>query len=298
MAKDKNNENLTDLNSYKSKDNVSLGEMNFGLWLSEHRALLTRLVIIFLIVLSAVLFIYSAYQYFLYYQSNQNVQITDDNNLLSPRNLITDLKIESPQFFKNGDKYDLMVKVANPNDKFTSSFDACFNLNGQDFNCTKAFVLPGSSKYIFALGQDVKGDIRSVSFSSKNIVWQRLDAHAIPVWNDFLAARQNFAYTDINFYSINDPNYINQSNGNILEFNAKNLGSYSYYDVPLNIILYEGSQVVSINSYIVQNFLSGETRNVKIFWPGNFRNIRIEIVPDLNILDDSVYLKYQGEKTT
>ena len=63
---------------------------------------------------------------------------------------------------------------------------------------------------------------------------------------------------------------------------------------PLNIALFDGDQLVSVNKYILQNFVSGEKRNIKISWPGNYRNIRAKIIPDINILDNSVYLKYQG----
>ena len=104
----------------------------------------------------------------------------------------------------------------------------------------------------------------------------------------------NFSFTDISFYGINDSNYINQNNGNILEFNVQNLSAYGYYEAPLNIALFEGPQIVSVNTYVLQNFISGEKRNIKINWPGSYKDVRVEIMPNINILDDSVYLKYQG----
>lgn len=298
MPKDKNYEQGIDLKKYQSENNVSLSEMNIGLWLSEKRDFLTRLLIIFLILVSAGFFIYSAYQYFIYFKNGSDKAPLVDNNVVSPRNLITDLKIDPPQFFKNGNQYDLTVKITNPNDKFSANFDACFNLSGNEFTCAKAFILPSETKYVFALAKEVKDDVKTLSFNAKNIAWQRIDAHTIPSWTDFSAARLNFAFADINFYSIADGNYNVQNSGNILEFNAKNLSSYSYYDLPLNIALFDGAQLVSVNVYHLQNFLSGETRNIKINWPGNYRNIRAEIVPDLNILDDAVYLKYQGSTTS
>ena len=298
MPKDKNNIGELDLKKYQTKDSVSLNEMNFGLWFAEKRAFLMRLLITSLIFLSAVFFIFSAYQYYIYYINKGSDLPAVDNNLISPRNITTDLKIESPQFFKNGDRYDLIVQVANPNDKFSANFDACFNLSGNEFTCQKTFILPSETKYVFSLGKEVKDNIRTLSFSVKNINWQRVDSHAIPDWTDFLKTHLNFAYSDISFYNINDSNSNIENGSNILEFNAKNLGAYSYYDFPLNIAIFEGDQLVGVNVYHLQNFLGGETRNVKINWPGNFNNIHAEIVPDLNILDDRVYLKYQGSQTS
>ena len=62
MPKDKNNIGELDLKKYQTKDSVSLNEMNFGLWFAEKRAFLMRLLITSLIFLSAVFFIFSAYQ--------------------------------------------------------------------------------------------------------------------------------------------------------------------------------------------------------------------------------------------
>lgn len=297
MEKDKNREGELDLKKYQERDSVSLRGMNIGLWLSEKRTLLTRLLIIFLIALSAVFFIVSAYQYFIYFINGEDEAPLVDNNLVSPRNITTDLKIEAPQFFKNGERYDLIVRITNPNDKFSANFDACFNISGHEFVCQSAFILPSETKYVFSLGKEITEDISTLSYSTKNIGWQRIDAHTIPVWADFSAERLNFAYADINFYGITDADS-NRSSGNILEFNAKNLSAYSYYDLPLNIALFEGTSLVSVNIYHLQNFLSGETRNVKINWPGDYRNVRVEIIPNLNILNEAVYLKYQGSKTS
>jgi hypothetical protein len=294
MLKDKNYGEEIDLKKYQSDNNVSLQNMNIGLWLSEKRTLFVRLIIIFLILLSAWFFIYSAYQYFTYYVEAPEKAPIDNNNLASPRNLINDLKIDSPQIFKNGETYDLVVKISNDNDKFSANFDSCFNLGGKEFSCTKSFILPSESKYIFVLGKEIKDDIKTLTYNNKNISWQRIDAHAISDWTEFSSSHLNFSFTDINFYSINDSNYISQSNGNILEFNVQNLSAYGYYEAPLNIALFEGSQLVSVNTYVLQNFTSGQKRNIKINWPGNYRDVRIEIIPNINILDDSVYLKYQG----
>lgn len=293
MPKDKNYDHGIDLKKYQAEDSVGLREMNIGLWLSEKREFLMRLLIIFLIMVSAGFFIYSAYQYFIYFRSSSDKTPLTENTVVSPHNIIADLKIDAPQFFRNGAQYDLTVKITNPNDKFGALFDACFNLSGTEFTCAKSFILPGETKYVFALAKEVKDDVKTLSFNAKNISWQRIDTHNIPDWNAFSASRLNFAFADISFYSLADAGG-GEKSGNILEFNAQNLSPYSYYDLPLNIALFDGAQMLSVNVYHLQNFLSGETRNIKINWPGNYRNIRAEIVPDLNILDNAVYLKYQG----
>jgi len=297
MLKDKNFGDEVNLKKYQGEDNVSLRNMNIGLWLSEKRQILTRSLIVFLILISVCLFVFSAYQFFIYFKNGSDQSTLIENNLVSPRNIIKELKIESPQYYKSGDKYDFIVKVTNENEKFSAKFQACFNLSGNNFSCTDSFILPSETKYIFDIGNDVQTDIKTLSFEIKNTAWQRFDVHSIPNWNNFYLSRLNFTFSDILFYNINDTDSSNRGS-NILEFNTLNNSSYSYYDLPLNIALYEGSQLVSVNIYHLQNFLSGEKRNIKINWPGDYRNVRVEIIPNINILDDSVYLKYQGVKAS
>ena len=173
MTKDKNYEDEIDLKQYQSDNNVSLQNMNIGLWLSEKRALFVRLLILVLILLSVWFFVYSAYQYFTYYiETPENTP--ENNNLLSPRNLISDLKINSPRFFKSGDKYDLVVEISNDNDKFSANFEACFNLDDRAPICEQSFILPSESKYIFILGQDIKNDVKNLTYSNQNVSCREL----------------------------------------------------------------------------------------------------------------------------
>jgi hypothetical protein len=298
MSKDKNFDQGINLEKYQDNNNVSLRNMNIGLWLSEKRALFTRIIIIFLICLSAIFFIYSAYQFYIYYNDNSEDNLTVDNGINIPRNNVSELKIEAPRYFKSGDKYDLVAKVTNSNPKFSANFEACFSLGGQELTCANSFILPNETKYIFALGKEIKGDIKTLSYANKNLTWLRVDPHTIPNYESFYADRLNFAYSDINFYNIVDSTYNTKNNGNILEFKAKNLSAFSYYDVPLNIALFNGSDLISVNYYHLQNFLSGETRSININWPGDYSNVRVEIYPNLNILNEAIYLKYQGTKTS
>jgi len=82
-----------------------------------------------------------------------------------------------------------------------------------------------------------------------------------------------------------------------LEFKITNQTAYAYYEAPLQILLYSGSELVGVQTYSVNNFLAGEKRNVNLSWPGGLQTVsRTEVKPNINILDDDVYLKYQGEK--
>jgi len=295
MKKDKNYQDDLDLKNYQDPGNVSLREMNFGLWLSENRQRITKAIIIFLILLSAGFFIYSSYNYFIYFFGGQAEKLTEETTLSSPRNLVADMEISPLNIFKVEERFDLAIKLKNPNDKFLANFDYCFLQGGIEIKCAQGFILPSEEKYILALGQEINNDQGEVTFKIKNLFWQRINSHQIANWNDFSNQHLNFAFADINFSTLTDSGLMEKVSLNTLEFTIKNLSPYSYYEVPLDIMLYSGSELVGVHQYLVNEFLTGESRNLKITWPGNLALVnRTEIKPRINIIEDSLYIKYQG----
>ena len=62
--------------------------------------------------------------------------------------------------------------------------------------------------------------------------------------------------------------------------------------MPLIIVLSKNNQVIGINQYEINEFLSLDSRQVKITWVGNIgQPDKIDVLPDVNIMDQSVYLK-------
>jgi hypothetical protein len=295
MEKNKNYSREKDLKKYQDSDSVSLREMNFGLWLAENRRRITKAIIIFLILLSAGFFLYSSYGYFIYFFGDNSEQLAEEISLLSPRNIVSTLEISPLKILALDSTLDLAVLLKNPNDKFLAKFDYCFLRAETEVNCAAGFILPGEEKYILALGQKIPDTPGEWSFKIKDIFWQRINAHQIPDWNEFLSSRLNFSFADLNFSSGNSSGLSEKVSLNSLEFTVKNLSPYSYYEVPLDIMLYNGSELVGVNRYLLNDFLTGTSRNVKITWPGRLAAVnRTEIKPRINIIEDSVYLKYQG----
>lgn len=299
MSKDKNNHEI-DLSKYKDPSGISIKEMNFGLWLSENRKKITKIVIFFLIALSAFFFIYSSYNYLMYFLNSQDEKNSTasfiNSNIASQRDVAANLVIKTPQIFKTGETYDLTADITNPNSKFSANFQYCFVMDKNDIACGSGFILPGEEKYVFALGQKLNVDYPAISFELRSISWKRIDAHTIPDWTAFANTRLNFNLKNIKFAPAGSGTG-EKNNLSSLEFNITNSTNYGYYSVPLNIAFYNGSELIGANTFVLNNFLAGEEKNVDLSWPSDIPGTaRIEIHPNLNILDDSVYLKYQGAK--
>lgn len=295
MKKNKN-EHEIDLNKYEDLEGLSLKEMNFGLWLSENRAKITKLIIIILIFICAGFFIYSSYHYVVYFLNSSSEEGINSNITVSaPRNIVSEIKTSIPQVFKNGEAYDLVTLITNPNNKFIAHFEYCFTVNDAEQGCSSGFVLPAEEKYLFSLGQKIETANPEVNFKITNIFWQRVDSHKIPDWTSFANNRLNFNLKNINLVLAKDVNLSEKAGFDYLEFNISNDTAFGYYEVPLNIAFYSGSELIGVNKYVIKDFLAGEERVARLNWLGNLSGVtRTEIRPELNILDDSIYLKYQG----
>jgi len=286
-----------DLNRYKDPEGLSVKDMDFGLWLSKNRKLFTRLIIIFLIALSAFFFIYSSYNYVIYFlDKNKNGLVDANNQLISPRNVTGEIEVSSLKVLKVNNSYDLTVKIINPNEKFLANIEYCFVQVDEEVACGSDFILPGGEKHVLALNKDLDSSTRQVQFKITKASWQRVNAHDIPDWEKFENEMINFNIENINFDSASESGLSEKLSLNALEFVINNNSAYGYYEVPLNVLLFNGLELVGVNTYLAGDFGAGERKNIRMTWPGNLPIVsRVEIIPNINILDNSVYSKYLGE---
>ena len=297
MSKDKNNQE-PDLRKYDDLNSLSLKKMEFGLWLSENRAKIMKIVVILLIAISIFFFAYSSYNYVVYFltgSSKEDALALTRSNIISQRKVATDIVIGSSHIFKSGEAYDLATSVKNPNDKFFANLGYCFTVNEKDVFCGSDFIMPGEEKYLLALGQKIDSVSPLLSFKLTSVSWQRVDAHTIPDWGSFSRSRLNFSFENVNLALANESGLSEKIGLDSLEFTVTNRTSYGYYEVPLVIAFYRNSELIGVNQYVVKNFLAGESRPVRLSWLGGLEGVtRTEIKPELNLPDNSIYLKYQG----
>ncbi|NCN99769.1 hypothetical protein GW920_01415 [Candidatus Falkowbacteria bacterium] len=293
MVKDKNFKLEKDLAKYDKLDNLSLRDMNFGLWLSQKRQTFLRIIISFLVVLCVFFLVYSAYNYIIYFMNDDPV--TDVYVPLSPRQVTEDLQVSAVEILPSGDSHDLAVIIKNPNEKFSVTFNYCFMSGDSNILCRSDFILPAAEKHILALSQDLPDGSGEIFLLVSDVVWRRFDAHQIPDWQSFISNHLNFEVTDSSFKPAATNGLSDKVNLSALDFSITNQTPYGYYQAPLNILLYNGSILVGVQRYFLSNFLPGEIRKIKLSWFDNLNNVtRTAVEPDINILDDNVYLKYQG----
>lgn len=291
MNEDKSPQKKVDLNNYEDPIELSPKNLEIGLWLATHKKIIYKITIIILSLVAAGFLIYSTYGYAYYFifgreqdKDLQNNQAGIDLSAYRQQNIPIDLTISQAKVINHDSNADYIVRIKNSNEKQSANFNFCF-VNNSEKVCGSSFILPSEEKNVLVIGSKVKG-FGSVSFEISDINWQKIKAGEIPDWNTWKDSRLKFAITDIKFSTYgNSINY--------LEFNITNNSSYSYFEVPLNMVIGQNEDAVAVNRYVISGLNSNETKSIRLSWPeavnlgGN-----VSITPDINILDGNVYKPY------
>ncbi len=293
------------LKKYEDLEGLTTKKLNFGLWYAEHAIQIKRFINITLILISFASWGFTIYNYAYYYffgidEDEKIIAQLTEPNLISHtyfvRKSSQELALSNVSYLKSTDnKYDLYIKIQNTNKNYWAEFEYCFSVNGIDVDCGKNFILPKESKHIMSLSQEIDSNVRGAIFNIKNIVWRRINPHEIADWDLYKQDHANFIVDNISFTPPNASGLSEKLNLSSLEFTVTNETGYSYWDVGFNILLYRGNSIVGVNRYKAEEFMSGETRNIIINWPGNIIQVSgIDIEVEVNILDNNNYIKPEG----
>lgn len=287
------------LNNFKDIEGVSTRGLSFGLWYMKHRHTFFLSAVWFLTILATVLWVYSLY-YFGYYllvgskrdRINNNV-ITDNPLAIEQRKLMSGLSYGFIQAVDLGrNSYSLIGEVNSTNANNWSVFDYYFIVDGEPVGTSTSYILPNDKKYLTSVIDEWTTRPESVRLVISNFRWSKLDRHLITNWEQYKADRLSFVVLDKKFVGASQSALSDRLPVNTLSFNISNRTAYSFREAPLSIILYSGAEVVYVKDYIINNFYSQDRKDVNLTLIGNLPNItRIEVLPQVNILDDGSYLK-------
>jgi hypothetical protein len=294
-----------DIKRFKDVSGLTLRKLNFGLWYVKHKLLLRRIFIGFLIVVSAVFWAYSIYG-FAYYITRG---VTEDELLvrglvrsgqinhnailsMSPKNL----KFGRTRVFKSfGEKYDFLIRAENPNKRHGAEFEYFFIVGDKETTPKEGFILPGETKYFLSLSNEFSARPINARFKTRNFRWKRIDRHEIPDWDSYKNDRLSIEISGINFIPSNLSGLSEKIDLNQLEFTAVNGSAYNYWNVSYIILFFGGNNIVAVNQFDMEEFMSGEERQVSMRWPGAVGRVsKVEIIPEVNIMRDDVYIEIEG----
>lgn len=293
------------MKNYVSTEGITTKQLEVGLWYVEHKRQLRMVLIVFLILMSAVSWVYTIYGFAYYIArgmseddilTRQLVQVNGASHDYVVQVGAKDLAIGSVEIIRSSDKkYDLFTKLQNDNPKWWAEFDYYFTAAGRQTIKTKGYILPEEIKYLAALAEDFAYSPEDGRLVIENISWHRINQHEIPDWEAYRTGHLNIETADIKFIPANASPLSEKLGLNQLSFNVINHTAYNYWGVGFNILLYSRDQITGINHYVLNDFMSEQKRLIEISWPGDLgRADRVEIIPEINIMADDIYIKYDG----
>ncbi len=273
-------------------------KFDFSLWFLKNRAKFFIGVVLFLIVLSAGLYLFSFYNLYDYISGSKNEEgllqeLTNTNVSLTAGRTAIDLETGNSQSFSHNGRYDFIAKIKNPNSNFFAQVNYCFLSGEIELACGNSLIFPGETKYLMTLAISLDSRPGNLDLVLKNINWERVDGKKYPNWTEYFSDHSNFVITDTKFIAEKadtlTSGYIDE-----VSFSITNNSAYNYWEVPLSILLFRGDNLVGVNKYTISEFMSLDQKDVNLSWINSVKSVdRVEIIPDVNILDEDNYIKYK-----
>lgn len=251
---------------------------------------------IFLIVLSVVLYGYSLfrlimilviqdqqYRQDLNYLSTQQIDYSYFHQVNQPR----DLEIASFDVAGGREgRYDFIFNIINPNANFFGAQVTFQLISGGEILAEKTgFILPGEEKYFGFFGQETQ-DTANAMIKIAKVNWQRVHN-----FKDYSAEHLKFNITDIEFKPAEDLKIRGELPVSTLNFKITNNSAYSYWHVGIFMALLSVDRVVGGSFIALDQFQSGQTRNVEMRWYDSLPSVTdYKILPEVNILDAAGYM--------
>lgn len=201
------------------------------------------------------------------------------------------ISIVSTQLFNiNGNDYDFLVKVTNPNAEWGSG-DAEYELNffnnsGEQVSQKRNsfYVLPGQTKYILESPLKFDQPIGRVEMKIISVDWRKLDPIST---NDITLVPRNYSYGEIG-----QSNNFGKVGGSILNNSNIDLGQVSV----IVLLFSNNDSIIATNKTEILTFLAKTSRGFEVTWYSPFvgKVGRVEVAAYTNVFDNSNFLRQYG----
>jgi hypothetical protein len=223
---------------------------------------------------------------------NNNAIIAQYNQANKPIDLIS-----SPitLILKAGNKADLVAKISNPNpDWYVKSLSYRFSVGEQTSEERQAFVLPNSEKYLMAFNLDA-GTARRAQLELLEIKWKKITKREILDIPAFITENLDIEIVDPKHYTVSGVD-IKKGVMSKTEFDVINNTPFNFWEIGLNVILYQQTNIVGINYLEIPMVKSAEKRHVEIGWSERLPFVnRVAVEPDLDVLNPDVFMEFEQE---
>lgn len=274
-------------------------QLKAGYWWISHKLLLRKLLFSLVLLLAVLLVGYSIYGWSSYYsygywkEKNMVAEMIEQPVPFSAyhkKNAPQPVQDDGLKVFDSGTKSgwkDLIVPIANPNEKWVAHIDYHFEDGEQTTEPLTDMLLPLQESVIGVLGYAPSTTVKSPQFVMDDVSWERIDPHVVEDVQEFISSRLDFAIENI---EIKGPGEIEDVKTHVISFDLTNNTLQSYWEVPLFVELYRNDRLVGVEQVTVSSLELQQTQHVDLRSFSNERRITdIRVTPKLNIFDESVY---------
>lgn len=267
-------------------------------WYAAHRLLLRKIALGFLIAVDVALVGYALYgwgTYAVYGYWKERAMLRDMATQHVPyqayRERTAPAAVESGEalLLDSGTKAgwnDILASAQNPNERWVANVTYHFEDGEEKTGSETATILPGESTYLGVLGFAASTTISSPAFVIDDTAWQRVPMYRAPDVAEYLAARLDFTVVST---TVTRPDTVKGVRSYQIAFDITNNTIHSYWSVPFWVLLYSGNTVVGVEQATVSPFERGETAHVDVRSLVRRTVTRAEVIPRLNVFDESVY---------
>lgn len=283
------------------RNRLSDSQIKQAYWYITHRTFLYKIWITVLFLVNVIIIgtgIYLALYYFVIHQAEYDALMADySRNYVNyegfrAKDRPQKLQLQSVSVIEAGnEKYDLVAKVVNNNEKWLATVEYQFYVSGVATEIHRDYILPSHDKILVDASISSKKRIANAQFSIIQVYWHK-EFGVQEVKDDVL----KFEILNSEYIPSSRLNIDTKVQINTLKFDIKNGSSFNFWKIKLIALLYSGSRLVGVNEVFVDNLSAGEQRTVETSWFNKLPNItNSEVIVDLNILDQDNYKDFQSE---
>jgi hypothetical protein len=198
-------------------------------------------------------------------------------------------------FVSKENTYDFYAVLQNENKDWWAEYDYQFVFDTGTTEVRRGFILPESAKPVTELAFVSTTGMTNPRFQFLDVSWHRIDRHAIP---DYVKWSQDRLGLEIQNPTITQDTTIDPGGLFRTAFTIRNGTAYSYYNPTFHLLLKRGSSVVAVNKTTLQSLVPGESQEIVVNWFGTVPSAdQVEIIPDLNLFDPTLYKPLVGSAT-
>ncbi len=280
-------------------DELSQGQLKFGKWWIKNRLFFRRLLIgiLGLIGISGIGFgMYSVGHYFIVERPQAKahqqhflrpkVPFAAYHESLAP----SDVRFESTVVLKGTDDlYDFVTKATNPNEDWYVTFNYKFQFDDRETEVHEAMLVPGKQTVLTDLGYETQRRPSAPSISIEDVRWFRISPHMAPDSIKFIEEHSALSVSNVEF--IPGAQSEDAVKAHSAKFTLYNDTAFNFWEVPIYILMYQGSSLIAIEQTVAKELVSGQQQDFDVrSFKTQVRANNIEVVPYVAVFDWSIYM--------